>query len=120
MALWQPRLGIAWDLFGTAEVPWTPMIPHWAPYIQAVLLLLGLFFISVGAGIDFELLFGQPGMIFGLAAGLMGVKLAILLVLVSDLRSLLGYLGLTLSLSAAVTVSCLFVLRRRHGAGQLH
>jgi len=44
-------------------------------------LLLGVFFISVGAGIDFELLFGQPGMIFGLAAGLMGVKLAILLVL---------------------------------------
>jgi APA family basic amino acid/polyamine antiporter len=41
--------------------------------------------------------------------------LAILLVLVSDLRSLLGYLGLTLSLSAALTVSCLFVLRRRHG-----
>ena len=41
--------------------------------------------------------------------------LAIVLVLVSDLRSLLGYLGLTLSLSAALTVSCVFVLRRRHG-----
>lgn len=45
--------------------------------------------------------------------------LAILLVLVSDLRSLLGYLGLTLSLSAALTVSCLFVLRRRHGAAEI-
>jgi len=45
--------------------------------------------------------------------------LAILLVLVSDLQSLLGYLGLTLSLSAALTVSSLFVLRRRHGAAEI-
>ena len=50
------------------------------------------------------------------AAILVQAALAILLVLVSDLRSLLGYLGLTLSLSAALTVSCVFVLRRRHGA----
>jgi APA family basic amino acid/polyamine antiporter len=50
------------------------------------------------------------------AAILTQAALAILLVLVSDLQSLLGYLGLTLSLSAALTVSCLFVLRRRHGA----
>ena len=53
------------------------------------------------------------------AAILMQAVLAILLVLVSDLRSLLGYLGLTLSLSAALTVSCLFVLRRRHGAAAI-
>ena len=44
-------------------------------------LLLGVFFISVGAGIDFELLLGRPGLIFGLAAGLMATKLALLLVL---------------------------------------
>ena len=44
-------------------------------------LLLGVFFISVGAGIDFDLLFGRPGTIFGLAAGLMAVKLIILLIL---------------------------------------
>jgi CPA2 family monovalent cation:H+ antiporter-2/glutathione-regulated potassium-efflux system ancillary protein KefC len=43
-------------------------------------LLLGVFFISVGAGIDFELLFGRPGEILGLAAGLIAVKLAVLLV----------------------------------------
>jgi APA family basic amino acid/polyamine antiporter len=49
------------------------------------------------------------------AAILVQAALAILLVLVSDLRSLLGYLGLTLSLSAALTVSCVFILRRRHG-----
>jgi APA family basic amino acid/polyamine antiporter len=53
------------------------------------------------------------------AAILVQAALAILLVLVSDLRSLLGYLGLTLSLSAALTVTCLFVLRRRHGAGEV-
>lgn len=50
------------------------------------------------------------------AAILVQAALAIVLVLVSDLQSLLGYLGLTLSLSAALTVSCVFVLRRRHGA----
>ncbi|MEM7048331.1 MAG: monovalent cation:proton antiporter-2 (CPA2) family protein [Acidobacteriota bacterium] len=44
-------------------------------------LLLGLFFISVGAGIDFELLFGQPVRIFGAALALMVVKLVILLLL---------------------------------------
>ena len=44
-------------------------------------LLLGVFFISVGAGIDFELLFGRPGAIVGLAIGLMAVKLMVLLIL---------------------------------------
>ena len=42
--------------------------------------------------------------------------LAVLVIVVSDLESLLSYLGLTLSLSAALTVSGLFLLRRRHGA----
>jgi APA family basic amino acid/polyamine antiporter len=53
------------------------------------------------------------------AAILVQAALAIVLVLVSDLRSLMGYLGLTLSLSAALTVSCLFLLRRRHGASEV-
>jgi APA family basic amino acid/polyamine antiporter len=53
------------------------------------------------------------------AAILAQAALAILLVLVSDLRSLLGYLGLTLSLSAALTVSCVFVLRHRRGAAAI-
>lgn len=44
-------------------------------------LLLGLFFISVGAGIDFELLFGRPGLILGIAFGLMALKGTILAVL---------------------------------------
>ena len=44
-------------------------------------LLLGLFFLTVGAGIDFNLLFGAPLTIFGLALGLMAVKFALLFAL---------------------------------------
>src|SRR6056297_824990 len=41
-------------------------------------LLLGLFFITVGAGINFEVLFGAPVMIVGMAAAIILVKGAIL------------------------------------------
>ncbi len=41
---------------------------------------------------------------------------AMVIVLVTDLRGLLGYLGFTLSLSAAATVAALFVQRRGEGA----
>jgi len=41
-------------------------------------LLLGLFFISVGAGIDFHLIIERPLMIAGLVVALVGVKLAVL------------------------------------------
>ncbi|PJI91258.1 Kef-type potassium/proton antiporter (CPA2 family) [Yoonia maricola] len=41
-------------------------------------LLLGLFFITVGAGIDFALLFGEPARIIGLAIAVMGIKGVIL------------------------------------------
>jgi polyferredoxin len=34
--------GWGWDLFGTANFPWTPFLPDWAPYLQAALLLVGL------------------------------------------------------------------------------
>ncbi|MES0881201.1 monovalent cation:proton antiporter-2 (CPA2) family protein [Roseibium sp. SCP14] len=44
-------------------------------------LLLGLFFLTVGAGIDFNLLFGAPFTIIGLAIGVMLVKFALLFVL---------------------------------------
>lgn len=37
-------------------------------------LLLGLFFITVGAGINFDLLFGEPVYILGLAAGVIVIK----------------------------------------------
>ena len=43
------------------------------------------------------------------AATIAQVVLAVMLVLISDLRGLLSYLGLTLSLSAACSVFCLFL-----------
>ncbi len=49
-------------------------------------LLLGLFFITVGAGIDFDLLFETPVAIVGLAAALMAVKFAFLYGLASVFR----------------------------------
>ncbi len=49
-------------------------------------ILLGLFFISVGAGIDFELLADRPALIFGAAFGLMALKLAVLLALATAFR----------------------------------
>ena len=44
-------------------------------------LLLAVFFIAVGAGIDFSMLFGQPLMILGLVLGFIAVKLVVLFVL---------------------------------------
>jgi CPA2 family monovalent cation:H+ antiporter-2/glutathione-regulated potassium-efflux system protein KefB len=44
-------------------------------------LLLGLFFIAVGASIDFGLILEQPLVIIGLVAGIIATKLAVLLVL---------------------------------------
>jgi monovalent cation:proton antiporter-2 (CPA2) family protein len=44
-------------------------------------LLLGLFFISIGAAIDFGLIAQRPGQIIGLMAALMVAKLVVLLVL---------------------------------------
>ena len=41
-------------------------------------ILLGLFFISVGAGINFDLLFGKPVLIFGIALLIMLTKFAVL------------------------------------------
>lgn len=44
-------------------------------------LLLAVFFIAVGAGIDFSLLFGQPLLVLGLVLGFIAVKLAVLFLL---------------------------------------
>jgi len=40
-------------------------------------LLLGLFFVAVGASIDFRLILSSPGLILGLVAALIAVKLAV-------------------------------------------
>jgi monovalent cation:proton antiporter-2 (CPA2) family protein len=44
-------------------------------------LLLGLFFISVGASIDFNLLLRSPGLIIALLSGLIGLKFMVLFIL---------------------------------------
>jgi len=44
-------------------------------------LLLGVFFIAVGASIDFRLIASSPGLIAGLVAALIGLKLLLLLLL---------------------------------------
>lgn len=34
--------GWGWNLFGTADFPWTPIFPEWVPFIQIVILMAGL------------------------------------------------------------------------------
>lgn len=36
--------GWGWNLIGTVDVKWSPIIPNWVPYIQAPILLLGFFY----------------------------------------------------------------------------
>ncbi len=36
--------GWGWDIFGTAEFPFSPFYPEWLPVIQGILLLTGLYF----------------------------------------------------------------------------
>ncbi len=36
--------GWGWDLFGTAHLAWTPVVPHWTPFIQVLFLLIGLYY----------------------------------------------------------------------------
>lgn len=35
--------GWGWNLFGTSDIPWTPVVPYWAPYIQVVFLLVAFY-----------------------------------------------------------------------------
>jgi hypothetical protein len=37
-------LGRGWNFFGTAHIPWTPVYPEYATYIQVALLLVGLYY----------------------------------------------------------------------------
>jgi hypothetical protein len=37
-------LGLGWNLFGTADFPFHPLIPRWIPLIQGAVLLAGLYF----------------------------------------------------------------------------
>ncbi len=49
-------------------------------------LLLGLFFITVGASINFDLLFGQFGLIVGMTLGLVAIKALVLMALAYAFR----------------------------------
>ena len=44
-------LGWGWNLFGTKDVHWNPLLPTWVPYIQATLMMIGLW-ISIKKGHD--------------------------------------------------------------------
>ena len=43
--------GWGWDLVGTGHFPWTPFYPETVPYLQALILLVGLVF-SIRSGYD--------------------------------------------------------------------
>ncbi len=34
--------GWGWNVFGTANIAWSPLVPHWGSYLQVPLLLIGL------------------------------------------------------------------------------
>ena len=44
LAIVSDPLGLGWDLFGSANLHFPPLIPEWIPTIQGVLLLAGLYF----------------------------------------------------------------------------
>ena len=72
-------------------------------------LLLGLFFVTVGAGIDFDVLAAAPGIVLGTVAGLIAVKGAILFGL-SVLARLRGRDRILFTLSLAQAGEFGFVL----------
>jgi monovalent cation:proton antiporter-2 (CPA2) family protein len=72
-------------------------------------LLLGLFFIAVGASIDFALVADSPATVLGLTAGLVAVKCLVLLVLARIFRLALDQ-GVLLALALAQTGEFAFVL----------
>lgn len=52
--------GWGWNLFGTADLAWTPIVPHWTPAIQVALVLTGQL-LGLRAGYGHALrLFGEP------------------------------------------------------------
>lgn len=50
-------LGWGWDLFGTADFHWQPLLPEYLVYIQIILLMTGLYFAISRAKIISERLF---------------------------------------------------------------
>ncbi len=51
--------GWGWDLFGTANIAWRPLIPEYLGYIQLLLLGVGLYYALKRGGEIAERLFGS-------------------------------------------------------------
>ncbi len=51
--------GWGWNLFGTAKIPWTPLVPQWGPYLQVPLLLIGLYYALKTGRAHAQRLFGD-------------------------------------------------------------
>jgi hypothetical protein len=43
LSVFSDPLGLGWDIFGTANYPFSPFHPEWIPMIQGILLLIGLY-----------------------------------------------------------------------------
>ncbi|MBW1774770.1 MAG: 4Fe-4S binding protein [Deltaproteobacteria bacterium] len=43
LAVLSDPLGLGWDIFGTADYPFNPLVPEWIPHIQGIILLAGLY-----------------------------------------------------------------------------
>jgi monovalent cation:proton antiporter-2 (CPA2) family protein len=72
-------------------------------------LLLGLFFLTVGAGIDFNLLLEQPATLFGIAIGIMAIKAVVLFAIATAVR-MCGVDRMLFSLGLAQAGEFAFVL----------
>lgn len=60
MPILSDPFGWGWDIFGTAHAQWTPLLPHWIPYIQTLFILTGLLYSIIS--------------IFGIAQGIFEKK----------------------------------------------
>ncbi len=59
-------LGMGWDLFGTADMHFVPLIPEWIPVIQGIVVLVGLFLGIRGAGRGLKSLAPDPSILWRL------------------------------------------------------
>jgi len=81
-------------------------------------LLLGLFFITVGAGINFGVLFAAPVIVLGMVAGIMLIKAAVLFA-IARIFGLRGHHGLLLTMGLAQAGEFGFVLLSIAQAGDV-
>jgi polyferredoxin len=80
-------LGWGWDLFGTADFHWQPLLPEYLVYIQTILIITGLYFAMTRAKIISERLFKSKMQAF---RSLIPVSVFSLLICVAFLRFFIG------------------------------